>query len=151
VNISTHALVLGLQAAAALQIGIAILNLFLSRILDWEEELRKASKLLNEVFHVHSWFISITVAIFGLMSWRFAGELAGNGPAIDRWLAGCIGLFWGIRTVMQVAYYSSSHWRGKPGRTMIHLVLLLIYGGFAAVYGLVALNHSNALASAGNL
>ena len=30
--------------------------------------------------------------------------------------------------------YSSSHWRGKAGRTAIHVALLLMYGGLSAVY-----------------
>ncbi|PYK61114.1 MAG: hypothetical protein DME21_09985 [Verrucomicrobia bacterium] len=30
--------------------------------------------------------------------------------------------------------YSSSHWRGRLDRTLIHLALLLTYGGLAAVY-----------------
>jgi hypothetical protein len=49
-------------------------------------------------------------------------------------LAGCIGLFWGIRAILQITFYSSSHWRGQKGRTVIHLTLLLIYGGFATAY-----------------
>ena len=140
-NIPSHTLLWGLQIAAGLQFGIAVLNLFLTRILHWEEELARASKLLSEVFHVHSWFISITVAIFGLITFRFASELSGGATEIGRWLAGCIGVFWAIRSVIQVAYYSSSHWRGKPGRTAIHITLLMVYGGFAATYGFAALLH----------
>src|ERR1041385_7355598 len=123
-----------LQAAAALQLGVAILNLFLVPLLKWKEDLMRAPLLLCEVFHVHAWFISVTLAIFGLMTWRFAGELAAHTNAIGAWLAGGIGIFWAIRTILQVAYYSSSHWRGKPGRTSIHIALLLLYGGMAAVY-----------------
>jgi len=55
-------------------------------------------------------------------------EMAGGGNPACRWLAGCIGSFWAIRTVLQVGYYSSSHWRGNLGRTIAHAALLLIYG-----------------------
>jgi hypothetical protein len=123
-----------LQAAATLQLGIALLNLFLVPLLKWKEELARAPLLLREVFHVHAWFISVTLAIFGLLTWRFAGELAAHANAIGVWLATGIGIFWAIRTVLQVAYYSSSHWRGQPGRTVIHIVLLFMYGGMAAIY-----------------
>ena len=121
-----------LQVAGAMQLGIAVLNLGLSRILDWEKDLAALPLLIREVFHVHTWFISITLTIFAVMTWRFLDELTTN-PAC-RWLAAAAGFFWAIRAVLQVTYYSSSHWRGRIGRTLVHIALLLTYGGFAVVY-----------------
>jgi hypothetical protein len=123
-----------LQIVAVAQLGIAVLNLFLVRFLDWRGEVAKMPLLLREVFHVHMWFISITLLIFGVVTLQFASVLAGGTVEIGRWLAAGIGLFWTIRTVFQMTYYSSSHWRGQPGRTVAHVVLLLVYGGFAAAY-----------------
>jgi hypothetical protein len=123
-----------LEVAATLQIAVAVLNLFLVPLLKWKEDLLRSPLLLREVFQVHAWFISVTLTIFGVLTWRFVGELAEHTNAIGSWLAGGIGIFWAIRTVLQVAYYSHSHWRGQVGRTMIHIVLLLIYGGMAAIY-----------------
>jgi hypothetical protein len=123
-----------LQSAAAVQLGVALLNLFLVPLLKWKDDLQRAPLLLREVFHVHAWFISLTLAIFGVITWRFAGEFAAHKDAIASWLAAGIGIFWAIRTVLQMTYYSSSHWRGIAGRTAIHIVLLFLYGGMAAVY-----------------
>jgi hypothetical protein len=123
---------LALKIAASGQLAIAILNLFLVRLLNWNEDVARLPLLMREVFHVHCWFISVTLALFGVMTWRFAAEMSMN-PAC-RWLAAGIGFFWALRTVLQTTYYSSSHWRGQTGRTAIHIMLLLIYGGFAAVY-----------------
>jgi|ERR1051325_648273 hypothetical protein len=123
-----------LQTAAALQLGIAVLNLFLVRLFRWQEALTRMPLLMREVFQVHAWFISVTLAIFGAITWRFAGQMAGGGNPLGRWLAAGIGMFWAIRTVLQVAYYSSSHWRGRPARLLAHVTLLVLYGGFAAVY-----------------
>lgn len=120
--------------AAVLQLAVAALNLFLIRIFKWREDLARMPLLLREVVQVHAWFISITLAIFGVLTWRFAPEMASRANPVCRWLAASIGLFWAVRTVLQVAYYSSSHWRGKPGRTLIHGVLLMMYGGFALLY-----------------
>ena len=121
-----------LRLAAAAQLGIALLNLALPRIMRWREDLNHLPLLIREVFHVHTWFISVTLTIFAVMTWRFAAEMTTN--AVCRWLAAGIGFFWTLRTMLQVGYYSSSHWRGRPGRTAIHVLLLLIYGGFAFVY-----------------
>ena len=123
-----------LQIIAALQIGVAIMNLFLVRLLKWEAELRAMPLLVREVFQVHAWFISVSLAIFGVLTWRFAEEMAKGSQPIGRWLCVGIGAFWAIRTVLQVTYYSSSHWKGQTGRTTIHILLLLLYGAMSCVY-----------------
>src|SRR5262249_29400755 len=123
-----------LLTVAVMQLAVAVLNLFLVALLKWKEELARMPLLLREVFRVHAWFISITLAIFGVMTCRFVDDFATVRNPINQWLAVGIGLFWLIRTVLQLTYYSSSHWRGQLGRTMIHVALLITYGGFASVY-----------------
>ena len=133
-NTFTSHMALLLQAVAILQLAVAVLNLFLIRVLNWRGELARVPLLLRQVVQVHIWFISITLAIFGVMTWRFVDEMAGGTNPVCQWLAAGIGSFWAVRTVLQVFYYSSSHWRGQLGRTLIHIALLFLYGGFAAVY-----------------
>jgi hypothetical protein len=133
-NTLTPHFVLLLEFAAALQLGIAIMNLFLVRLLHWKDEVARMPLLLREVFQVHAWFISVTLTIFAVMTWRFASQMAGRADPVCQWLAAGIGGFWAIRTVLQITYYSSSHWRGQPQRTLAHVALLIIYGGFASLY-----------------
>ena len=123
-----------LLIAALTQLSVALLNMFLVRLLKWQEDLLRLPLLLREVFHVHKWFISVTLTIFAVLTWRFAGELARCEMPVFQWLSGCIGGFWSLRTILQVTYYSSSHWRGQLGRTLAHIVLLVIYGGMAGLY-----------------
>jgi len=131
----TETLIILLRIAASVQLAIAALNLFLPRILGWRENLQRMPLLMREVFHVHAWFVSITLIIFALISWRFAPDLADpDTNPLARWLAASIGGFWAIRTAIQVFYYSSSHWRGLRGPTIVHITLLVIYGAMSAVY-----------------
>lgn len=123
-----------LYAVAAVQLAVAVVNLFLVRLLGWRDELERMPLLVREVFVVHAWFISVTLAMFGALTWRFAPEFARAPHEIFRWLAMGIGLFWALRTVLQVTYYSSSHWKGRLDRTVIHVVLLAVYGGLAGTY-----------------
>jgi hypothetical protein len=123
-----------LRLAALAQLGVAVLNLFLVRIMKWEGDLAIAPLLIREVFQIHIYFISITLAIFGGLTWCFAGEFATGANPLCAWLALGIGAFWGIRSVMQWSHYSSVHWRGDKARTAIHWMLFLGYGVFAAVY-----------------
>jgi hypothetical protein len=122
-----------LRIAALAQLGVAILNLFLVRIMKWQGDLATAPLLIREVFQIHIYFISITLAIFGTLTWRFAGELATGAHPLSAWLAFGIGAFWGIRSVMQWSHYSGVHWHGDKLRTAIHWLLFFGYGVFAAV------------------
>jgi hypothetical protein len=125
---------LGLLIGAAGQCAIGLLNFTFERTLGWEADIQRMPLLLREVHQIHAWFISIILFIFGAFTWRFAGELAAGAPPIGRWMACSIGLFWLIRTVMQVTHYSASHWRGNRGRTVIHFVLLTAYSALVGVY-----------------
>lgn len=123
-----------LRLAALAQLGVVVLNLFLVRLMNWRPDLEAMPLLLREVFRIHVYFISITLAIFGVLTWRFAGEIAIAAQPLCVWLAIGIGIFWAIRSVMQWSHYSTVHWRGDRVRTLIHWMLFLGYGGFAAVY-----------------
>ena len=123
-----------LRAAAVVQFAVAILNLFLIRIMKWKPDLNRAPLLIGEVFRIHVVFISITLAIFAVLTWRFAAEIANAASPLAIWVAAAIGLFWLVRSAMQWLHYSASHWRGDTLRTLIHWTLFLGYGAMAAVY-----------------
>ena len=128
-----------LYGAAAAQLGVAVVNLFLVRLLGWRPDLERMPLLIREVFVVHAWFISVTLTIFGAITFRFAPDFAAASHEVFRWLAAGIAFFWALRTVLQMTYYSSSHWKGRTDRTIIHIVLLATYGGFAAAYAAAAM------------
>lgn len=134
----TTLLELGLRIAAAVQLGVAVLNLFLIRIMNWEPDLARAPLLIREVFHIHVHFISITLAIFGVLTWRFAADFARGANPLGVWMAIGIALFWGARSIMQWLHYSAEHWRGNPGRTAINWALFLGYGAIATTYAAAA-------------
>ena len=123
-----------LRAAAVTQLGVALLNLALIRIMNWEPDLARAPLLIREVFHIHVHFISITLTIFGVLTWRFARDIATAATPLAVWLAISIAIFWGVRSIMQWLHYSPVHWRGDRTRTAIHWALLLGYGALSVVY-----------------
>ena len=57
--------------AATGQAAVALLNLNLTRILGWKTEVSRMSPLVREVFQIHTWFISLTLMIFAILTWRF--------------------------------------------------------------------------------
>jgi uncharacterized membrane protein YidH (DUF202 family) len=125
---------LALRGVALAQFAIVILNLFLIRIMEWKPDLDRMPLLIREVFRIHVVFISITLLIFGALTWRFAPEIARTASPLAIWLAVAIGLFWFVRSIMQWLHYSASHWRGNTLRTAVHWALFLGYGAMATVY-----------------
>jgi len=123
-----------LRGAAMAQFAVAILNLFLIRIMKWKPDLERAPLLIREVFRIHVVFISITLATFAILTWRFANEIAFAMNPIFIWLGVAIGIFWLARSIMQWLHYSPSHWRGNALRTAIHWLLFLGYAALAVVY-----------------
>ncbi len=142
-NLITENLHILLMIGAAGQAVVAFLNMNLTRILGWQEEVAAMPLLLREVFQVHKWFVSIILWIFALLTFCFAHRLAAGDDMLARSLAGCIAVFWGIRTYIQVGYYSGSHWHGIPSRTAVHIILFVAYLFLTLAYGFCALGGLN--------
>lgn len=127
-----------LRLSAIAQLGVAAINFATPRLLKWQDPIARMPLLLRQVFWVHAWFVSLVLAIFAVLTWRFAGEMAAGSDAACAWLAAGIGLVWALRTIAQVVYYSPEHWRGHAGRTFIHVFLFVVYGGMSASYLMAA-------------
>lgn len=123
-----------LYLAGGMQVFVAFLNLFLSRILNWKEDIARMPLLLREVHTVHSWFISIILLIFASMTLGYHHEIVEGKNQPLQTLMLLIGTFWSFRALLQVFYYSSSHWKGRPVRTLIHIGCMVVYGGMGFVY-----------------
>jgi hypothetical protein len=95
----------------------------------WEDDVQRMPLLIREVFKVHSLFISITVAAFGILTWRFAETIVLGGNELAKWMAGAIGIFWSVRAIIQWTGYSTSHWRGLPAQTAVHWTLFFVVCG----------------------
>src|SRR2546421_6898607 len=125
---------LALRVVAVAQFAVAILNLFLIRIMKWKSDLERAPLIIREVFRIHVVFISITLSIFAALTWRFAYEIARASSPLTIWLAVAIGLFWLVRSAMQWLHYSPSHWRGDALRTVVHLGPFFGFCALATLY-----------------
>lgn len=125
---------LGLLIAALAQFAIAVINLSLVRLMHWRSDLERMPLLIHEVFRVHVIFITITVATFAVLTWRFAVDIATRANPIAIWLAAAAGIFWATRSILQWTHYSRSHWRGDRTRTALHWLLFFGYGALGVLY-----------------
>jgi hypothetical protein len=123
-----------LRFVAAGQLALVPLNLLLPRLVNWKPDVDRMSLLVREIFQIHAVFITLTVAIWGVLTWRFAERWVTAPDELSSWLCVALAMFWGLRCVMQWTHYSAAHWRGQRGRTVIHWLLFFGYLFWAILY-----------------
>jgi hypothetical protein len=123
-----------LRFVAAGQMALVPLNVVLPRLLKWKPDVDRMSLLVREVFQIHAVFITLTVGIWGVLTWQFAERWVVAPDELSSWLCFALALFWGLRCVMQWTHYSASHWRGQTGRTVIHWLLFVGYLFWTVMY-----------------
>lgn len=128
-----------LWSCAAFQGFVAVANLSLVRVLRWQPALAGLPPLVRQVFHVHAFFVSAAVGFFAVLTARFAPEMATGTNPVLRWFAGGVAIFWTMRVLTQVGYYSSTHWRRHRGKTAIHGTILAGFSALAVTYWMAAL------------
>ncbi len=139
ITFANNHLELLLRAAGLMQIALAVLSFFLPTIMKWQADIARMPLLLRDVFVIHSWFITLTLVIWGVLTWRFAPVMVREPSDLSRWVCGAIAVFWGIRCVLQWLHYSPKHWRGIPSRTVIHWTLFVGYAVWTGIYILGAM------------
>jgi membrane protein YdbS with pleckstrin-like domain len=126
-----------LLIAGVAQIGLALAHLAFPRRLQWKEEAARMSRLNEQMFHVHTFFVCLTLALFGAWTLILADAMV-RGE--QRWLSGGIALFWFCRLLAQIFVYDSALWRGKRFETSVHILFLLLWCFLSGIYTVAALH-----------
>ncbi|MBX7058935.1 MAG: hypothetical protein K1X75_12785 [Leptospirales bacterium] len=129
-------MILALYATGLLQIGLAFLHLYFARRFQWRQEAARLSRLNEQIFHVHTFFVCLTLILFGIWTLAQAADLAAGK---QRWLAGGISVFWFCRLAAQFFVYDSALWRGKRLETAVHVLFGLLWSYLTAVYAWLAM------------
>ena len=125
-----------LEITGALLIGLALLHAVFPRHFRWREETAGLNLLTRQILYVHTFFIALTVFLMGLLCLTSAADLI-QTPLGRRICLG-LGVFWGIRLVIQLFGYSSKLWRGKPFETLAHVAFTLFWIWLTALFLIVA-------------
>ncbi|MEU5536504.1 hypothetical protein [Streptomyces sp. NPDC020362] len=138
----THLLTLTaqLRLVGVALVGMGLLHAVLPRILDWPGDLGGTSLLTRQVSYAHVFFIGLTCVLLGVLPLVFARELLSGDPLPTVLLCGQT-LFWGLRWVMEFAYFSPRLWRGHRLRTAGHVALSVLWTWVTAVFA-VATAHA---------
>lgn len=93
-----------LWIAGIVQLLILAANFVLPKKLDCRQHVSRMSPMIREIFIVHWAYIALILAVFSILSFCFAPELAGAGP-LGRFLAAVIAVFWLARVPIQLFFY----------------------------------------------
>lgn len=103
-----------------LLIILALIHIIFPKYFNWKKELASLNLINRQMMTVHTFFIALTVFLMGLLCVTSADEIIET--PLGKKIALGLGVFWGIRLVIQFFGYSSKLWKGKKFETTVHIV-----------------------------
>ncbi|MEM7201019.1 MAG: hypothetical protein AAF628_12170 [Planctomycetota bacterium] len=125
-------------AAGIGQLSVLIASALVPFALDWKKELGGLSRLHRQLYWIYGGYVVMAIVAFGVLSVRFAAELAG-GEALARGLCAYIAVFWGVRLALQAVLDVEEHLSSAWRRAGYHL-LTVAFVIFTTIYGYGALH-----------
>lgn len=114
---------------------LAVVHVPIGKRLKWKEQGALLSPENQAVFHVHTFFICVTLLLMGLPC-LLAPEVFLEKSGMARWMAWSFCGFWLIRLYCQWFVYGTHLWRGKRLETGIHYLFTGLWLALAIVFGL---------------
>ena len=124
-----------LRVVGVLLLAIAVLGVAVHRHFGWGAEIRRLTLLTRQVFLVHSAFVTLTLALLGVLLAGFAPALLAPGVLPRAVLVGLL-VMWSARMLAQWFFYDPSLWRGNRLNTFMHVLFSVIYVYFVATLAL---------------
>lgn len=114
-----------LKVIGILLIVLAFIHVIFPKYFNWKQELASLSLINKQMMTIHTFFIALTVFLIGVLCVTSASEIIET--SLGRKLALGLGLFWGIRLVIQFFGYSPELWKGKTFETIVHIVFSCLW------------------------
>jgi hypothetical protein len=127
--------VLHLEITGILLVVLAAIHVVFPKKFHWSRELPKLDLINRQIFVVHTFFIAATVALMGLLCVSSAEELVQT--AFGRRIAGALAVFWFLRLLAQLFYYSPELWRGRRFESAVHVVFTIFWIYLVALFAWV--------------
>ena len=122
--------------AGGIHTAIVVTNFFLPHKLQVQRNLGDAPRFLKQIFYVHWFYIVVIVALFAVLCFRFAPELAG-GSQLGRFLSAFIAGFWFCRALLQWFYYDPQLLRESAWLRVAYSVALI---ALTSIFGVAAIH-----------
>ena len=127
-NLSPH-----LRIVGASLIVLSFAHLYFARHLEWRTDAARLTPVNRQIFHVHAFFICLTVAMMGALCLLFPQHLLARSALARLILIGLV-TFWATRLVFQWFVYDASLWRGHRTNTLVHVAFTLLWSYYVLVF-----------------
>jgi hypothetical protein len=101
--------------------------------LRWKQDLQQLLPFNRKLMWVYGGFTVLTVIAFGILTLVLHAELL-RGDRAALALALFIGIYWTARILVDAFYYSHADWPKGASFVLGHVLLILLFVGFAASY-----------------
>lgn len=113
-------------------IALSLVHVIFPRYFDWRRELSALSLINRQMMVVHTFFIALTVMLMGLLCFFSASDLLNT--RLGKHICLGLGIFWGIRALVQFFGYSPKLWRGRAFETMVHVFFSMFWMYMTGVF-----------------
>ena len=104
---------------------LALIHSFFPKYFKWDKDLMSLSLINRQMMKTHTFFIALTVFLIGLLC--FTSSRALIDTKLGKTLSLGLGIFWGIRLIIQFFGYSSKLWKGKRFETCMHVIFTMFW------------------------
>ena len=132
-TIESSLALLNLRIVGALLAVLALINLCVPARFHWREEMSRLSLLNRQIFQAHNVFVILTIVLCSALLLTSADALLERTRLSRAVLVG-LTIFWGLRMVMQWAFYSPRIWRGHRFNTAMHCVFSVAWVYMTATF-----------------
>jgi hypothetical protein len=128
---------LQLKIAGCLMLLLSLSHVAFPKYFRWKKEFATVSLINRQMMYIHTFFIALMLLLIGLLSVTSADDLLRT--RLGHRMALGLGIFWGVRLVLQFFGYSAVHWRGKGFETIVHVMFVVLWTYLSVVFLKVAL------------
>ena len=114
---------------------LGLVHAIFPRQFNWKQELSSLSIVNREMMYVHTFFIALTLFLFGLVCLTSSTDLIST--TFGKRVSLGLGIFFCFRLVIQFFGYSSQTWKGKTLETTIHILFSIFWTYITAIFFLI--------------
>lgn len=121
-----------LKVIGGLLIVLALIHVVFPKYFNWKQELSALSLANRQIMYVHSFFIAFMVLLLGVLCVTSSADLVNT--ALGNRISLGIGIFWGVRLLVQFFGYSPKLWKGKSFETTVHIVFSIFWTYLTSIF-----------------
>ena len=131
-------LILLLQIAGVLHLGLMCAGLLMPRVVGMRSHLTALPPFIRQLFWVYYCFIALCLVSFSVITIAFAGTLAAGGT-LARALCGFFALFWTLRLIAATFVFDMRPYLTSTSRRLGYHAINIVFAYLPIIYLLAAI------------